>query len=54
VREEPVQAPQHQPEPEEQYYGERPKGGNSITERFRNLWGKIIEATDEKLDDTLN
>jgi hypothetical protein len=57
--EEPVQEAQPQPQAqsqhvtEEQYYDERPKGGTLGT-RLRSFWDKIIEATDEKLDDTLN
>ncbi len=59
VMEEPVQEAQPQPqaqsqhETEEQYYDERPKSGTLGT-RLRSFWDKIIEATDEKLDDTLN
>ena len=63
VMEEPVREAQPQPQPqaqaqaqhvtEEQYYDERPKGGTLGT-RLRSFWDKIIEATDEKLDDTLN
>ena len=59
VMEEPVQEAQPQPQAqsqhvtEEQYYDERPKGGTLGT-RLRSCWDKIIEATDEKLDDTLN
>jgi cell division protein FtsA len=57
VIEEPVQAAQPQSQsqqvPEEQYYDERPKNG-TIGTRLRSFWDKIIEATDEKLDDTLN
>jgi len=50
VIEEPVKVAQHQPEPQEEYYEERPRGG-SIGNKLRNIWDKIIEATDEKLDD---
>ncbi|MHC1733090.1 MAG: cell division protein FtsA [Bacteroidales bacterium] len=57
VIEEPVQAAQPQSQShhmsEEQYYDERPKSG-TIGTRLRSFWDKIIEATDEKLDDTLN
>jgi hypothetical protein len=55
VIEEPVQAaqPQSHHMSEEQYYDERPKSG-TIGTRLRSFWDKIIEATDEKLDDTLN
>jgi cell division protein FtsA len=57
VTEEPVQVAQPQSQSqhvtEEQYYDERPKNG-TIGTRLRSFWDKIIEATDEKLDDTLN
>jgi len=50
VMEEAAKVAQPQPEPQEEYYDERPRGG-SIGNKLRNIWDKIIEATDEKLDD---
>jgi cell division protein FtsA len=51
VKEEPVQVEQEQ-EPEETFFGERPQGGRSFGDKLRNIWDKIIEATDEKIDET--
>ncbi len=47
IKEEPVQQV-----PEEEIYEERTRGGSLIGEKLRNLWGKIIEATDEKIDES--
>ena len=46
VKEEPVQVDQEEP-----FYDERPQGGRSFGDKLRGIWDKIIEATDEKLDD---
>ncbi len=46
VKEEPVQVEQEEP-----FYDERPQGGRSFGDKLRGIWDKIIEATDEKLDD---
>jgi cell division protein FtsA len=54
------QAPNTQPGKEEtveavtdeRFYDERPKGGGSFGDKLRNIWDRIIEATDERLDET--
>ncbi len=51
VKEEPVQVEQEQ-EQEEPFFGERPQGGRSFGDKLRNIWDKIIEATDEKIDES--
>jgi len=40
-----------QPVAEEEFYEEQSRGGSSISDKLKNLWGKIIEVTDEKIDD---
>jgi cell division protein FtsA len=37
---------------DEKYYDERPRGGGSFGDKLRNIWDRIIEATDEKLDES--
>ena len=51
VKEEPVQVEQEQ-EQEESFFEERPQGGRSFGDKLRNIWDKIIEATDEKIDES--
>jgi cell division protein FtsA len=51
MKEEPVQVEQEQ-EQEESFFGERPQGGRSFGDKLRNIWDKIIEATDEKIDES--
>ena len=49
VIEEPVQVEQEQEEP---FYGDRQQGGRSFGDKLRGIWDKIIEATDEKIDES--
>ena len=51
VNEEPVQVEQEQ-EQEEPFYGDRQQGGRSFGDKLRGIWDKIIEATDEKIDES--
>ena len=51
LKEEPVQVEQEQ-EQEETFYNDRPQGGRSFGDKLRNIWDKIIEATDEKIDES--
>lgn len=37
---------------DDRYYDDRPRGGGSFGDKLRNIWDRIIEATDEKLDDS--
>jgi len=47
VKEEPAEV-----EREEQYYEERPRNGSSISDKLKSIWGRIMDVTDEKLDDS--
>ena len=47
VKEEPVEVEQDDP-----FYEGRPPASRSFGDKLRGIWDKIIEATDEKLDDT--
>ncbi|MRR20155.1 cell division protein FtsA [bacterium] len=51
VNEEPVQVEQEQ-EQEEPFYGDRQQGSRSFGDKLRGIWDKIIEATDEKIDES--
>ena len=52
LHEEPAETDQKQAVPEEEYAEERTGRGRSFGDTLKNLWGRIIEATDEKLDDS--
>ena len=51
VKEEPVQVEQEQ-ESEEPFYGNRQPAGRSFVDKLRSIWDNIIEATDEKIDES--